>query len=96
MAFEDYRLNAQVRALLVRRNVDLSKLEHGVTNQVIYIRGSLRPYFSRVGEDLTEAKMNEVQLVTKLERLLRGLGGVKDVVFHLDRVEKVGWRWRSK
>lgn len=96
MAFEDYRINAQVRALLVRRGIDLSKVEHGATNCVIYLRGSIRPYFTAVSDDPSQAKQDEINMVTKLERSLRALPGVRDVVFHLDRVVKVGWRWRPR
>jgi hypothetical protein len=96
LAFEDYRLNAQVRALLVRRCVDLSKVEHGVTNSVVYIKGSLRPYFMEVDDDLSRAKLQEIDIASKLERLLKAIPGVRDVVFQLDRVVKVGWRWKVR
>jgi hypothetical protein len=93
VSFGDYRLNAQVRAVLVRRNIDLTRVEHGVTNSVIYIRGSIRSFFIEC-DDLSEAKMQEVEQVKVLEKLLRSLPGVRDVVFNLDRVRKVGSRWK--
>jgi hypothetical protein len=94
LSLGDYRLNALVRAQLVRRNIDLAKIEHGVTNSVIYIRGSVQPFFGSTHDDLSQAKLEEVELVKQLERLLRALPGVKDVVFQLDRVVKVGRRWK--
>lgn len=93
MSFGDYRLNAQVRAVLVRRNIDLTKVEHGVTNSVIYIRGTIRSFFIE-SDDLSEAKLREVEQVKILEKLLRNLPGVRDVVFNLDRLTKVGSRWK--
>lgn len=92
----DYSLNAQVRSTLVRKNVDLSRVEHGVTNSVVYIRGTLRPYLQDVSSDLTAAKQEELQLVMRLERALRSLNGVRDVIFNLDRVVKVGWKWKLR
>lgn len=93
MSYGDYRLNAQVRAMLVRRNIDLSHVEYGVTNSVIYIRGSIRSFFVD-SDDLSEAKLQEAEQVKILEKILRNLPGVRDVVFNLDRVRKVGSRWK--
>ncbi len=96
MPYEDYRLNAQVRALFVRRWIDLSKLQFGVTNGVVYIQGSLRPH---VRESLSDGQQDRVQDAVnagRLERALRQIPGVRDVIFQLDNVVKVGWRWRPR
>jgi len=96
LAFEDFRLHAQVRAALVRQGIDLSRVEHGVTNSVVYIKGSLRPYITEENPDPAVAKRDEVARVTKVERVLRAIPGVRDVIFKLDRVVKVGWRWKPR
>lgn len=93
---QDYRINAQVRALLVRSSVDLAKVEHGTTNGVVYLRGSLHHFLYYKSDDLTEATLSEAALAYRIERLLRRIPGVRDVVFNLDRVVKVGARWRSR
>ncbi len=96
MAYEDYRLNAQVRALLVRRWIDLSKVEYGATNGVVYLRGSLRPYLADTVSDRQRSGEEEAVVAGRLERVIRQLPGVRDVVMQLDRVVKVGWRWRPR
>lgn len=96
MAFEDYRLNAQVRQMLVRKGLELNRIEHGVTNSVIYIRGTLRCYLTAQSDDPSQSRLDEITLVTRLERALRSLPGVRDVVFDLDRLTKVGWRWKPR
>lgn len=96
MSFTDYRLNAQVRALLVRRGIDLAKVEHGVTNSVVYIRGNVRCYLTRPTDDPSQARLEEIETVKRLERALRSLPGVRDVVMQLDRIVKVGWRWKPR
>lgn len=97
MPYEDYRLNAQVRTVLVRRWIDLSKVEYGVTNGVVYLRGSLLPCLTeRERGDERLRKEEEATVAGRLERVLRQLPGVRDVVFQLDRVVKVGWRWRPR
>lgn len=96
MAFDDYRLNAQVRQVLVRMGIELTKLEHGVTNSVIYVRGTVRSYLDRELLDPVEAKQNQAALLTRLEKMLRRLPGVRDVVFHVDHMAKVGRRWKPR
>jgi hypothetical protein len=96
LAFDDYRLNAQVRQVLVRKGIELTKLEHGVTNSVVYIRGTVRSYLDKDSSDPSEAKMNQAALLTRLEKMLRRLPGVRDVVFHIDHMTKVGRRWRHR
>lgn len=96
MAFDDYRLNAQVRQVLVRKGIELSKLEHGVTNSVIYIRGTVCSYLDRDTDDVHEARQNQVALLTRLEKMLLRLSGVRDVVFQLDHMTKVGRRWKAR
>lgn len=96
MAFEDFRLNAQVRAALVRQGIDLGRVEHGVTNSVIYIKGSLRSHVTQESSDLSQAKLDEVDRAAKIERILRSIPGVRDVIFQLDRVVKLGWRWKPR
>lgn len=96
MAFDDYRINAQVRALLVRRGIDLQKVEFGTTNGIIYLRGELRTYFNAPLDDMSQMRQDEIVLVHKLEQALRRFPGVRDVVFHLARVVKVGSRWKPR
>ena len=96
MAFDDYRMKAQVRAVLVRRWIDLTKLEYSVTNGVVYLRGSLHPYLGERELDPRKNRETQAELANRLERSLRGIPGVRDVVFQLDRLVKVGWRWKVR
>jgi hypothetical protein len=96
LSFDDYRLNAQVRQVLVRMGVELTKTEHGVTNSVIYVRGTVRSYLDRDSSDPAESRHNQAALATRLERMLRRLPGVRDVVFNIDNLTKVGRRWKFR
>jgi hypothetical protein len=93
---DDYTLNAKVRILLIRKGFDLAKLEYGVTNGVVYLMGTLRTSTLQALEDATESRLHEASLAAWLERTLKHMNGVRDVVFRLDRVQKVGCRWRSR
>jgi osmotically-inducible protein OsmY len=93
---QDFRINAQVRALFVRHNVDLTKVEHGATNGVVYVHGDLRSGLFDPSEELSEGRLAEAQFAHRIEKALRKLPGVRDVVFKLDRVVKVETRWKPR
>ena len=90
---QDFRINAQVRAMLVRLNIDLYNIEHGTTNGVVYVKGTLR---AGIWDESGDGRLAELQTAHRLERALRGIPGVRDVVFRLDRVVKVGRRWELR
>jgi len=96
MSLNDYRINAQIRVILVRRGIDLSKVEYGVTNSVVYLRGSLRTFTIRQSNDPSRDRLQEVETMMRLEKTIRAIPGVKDVVCQMDHLVKVGWRWKPR
>ena len=96
MSLTDYRINAQIRVILVRRGIDLSKVEYGVTNSVVYLRGSIRTFTIRQSNDPSRDRLEEIESITRLEKAIRAIPGVKDVVFQMDHLVKVGWRWKPR
>ena len=96
MSTADYRINAQIRVILVRRGIDLSKIEYGVTNSVVYLRGSVRTFSIRQSNDPSRDRLEEIESVMRLEKALRAIPGVKDVVLQMDHLVKVGWRWKPR
>ena len=96
MSLNDYRINAQIRVILVRRGIDLSKIEYGVTNSTVYLRGSIRTFTIRQSNDPSRDRLEEIETMTRLERTIRAIPGVKDVIFQMDHLVKVGWRWKPR
>ena len=96
MSLTDYRINAQIRVILVRRGIDLAKVEYGVTNSVVYLRGSIRTFIIRQSNDPSRDRLEEIESITRLEKAIRAIPGVKDVVFQMDHLVKVGWRWKPR
>jgi hypothetical protein len=97
---QDYRVNAEARRLLVSRWVDVSALQVGTTNGVIYVLGRLDttmedPTRRQDEQQRKRASERHVNLVIALEKDLRRLRDVRDVVFKLDNVLKRGGRWRA-
>jgi len=96
--FEDFRINASVRTLLIRQWIDTSQLDHGTMNGIVYLRGSLRREMTRQREGKLDESPEESMrlLVVKLERQIRGVRGVRDVVCNLENLSKVRGQWSSK
>ena len=99
MSAQDYRINAEVRRHLVSRWVDLQRLQLGTTNGVVYILGALDSTMEdprrRLDEGAERSSTERVlRLAMRLERELRGMRDVRDVVFKFDNVFKRGGRWR--
>ena len=89
MVFEDYHLHEQIRVILIRHWVDLTQVEYGVTNGVVYVTGSLRHHSLCHGNGNGNGNSRSngqtpVSLETTLEGQFRGVHGVRDVVFRLD------------
>jgi hypothetical protein len=73
--------------------IDTTLLDHGATNGVVYVRGTLRRNLIRAEKDGQE---DVVLLVRRLEREVRNIRGVRDMVCNLVNLAKVGGRWVIK
>lgn len=94
MPTEDFRINATVRTTLVRFWVDTSKLDHGAINGVIYLRGRLVREISRSTNGSEEESLT--LLARNLERELKNIRGVRDVVYNLENLIKARGRWMPR
>lgn len=97
---QDYRINAEVRRLLVSRWVDVTRLQIGTTNGVVYMMGSLGTTMGDLGRREATAvppstPERALHLAKTLEKDIRRIRNVRDVVFKLDNVFKRGGRWRQ-
>lgn len=95
MQHEDFRINATVRTLLIRLWIDTSQLDHGTMNGVVYLRGRLRKEMIRE-DNRNPAEECARLLATRLERQIRTVRGVRDVVCTLDNVSKVKGQWVAR
>jgi hypothetical protein len=97
MSVEDYRINAFVRTVLVRRWIDTSRVDFGTSNGVVYLRGILRQTYGRKHLEESQQEIdNLLSLIRKLEREIRTIPGVRDVVFKFDNFEKRAGQWKRK
>ena len=95
--FEDFRINASVRTLLIRQGIDTTSLDYGTMNGIVYLRGSLRRELLRGNQKDEESPEESLRLLAvRLERQIRGVRGVRDVVCNLENVSKVRGQWTAK
>ena len=78
----DHAIQNQVRAILFRRFVDVTELAFGCVNGVVYLRGNVRqnPLFPPPGGRAAGPE----SLRFAIERDVRAIAGVKDVIFALE------------
>lgn len=100
MSTHDYRITAEVRRHLVSRWIDVSLLQIGTTNGVVYIIGSFEPLvedaLQRVGEAPEQDPVARlIRLVSLIDKEIRRMRGVRDVSFNLRNIRRKGGVWRA-
>lgn len=96
MLKEDFVIQSNVRRVLIRGNVDYSEITFGTVRGVVYLRGSFklaRFYTAASAENTLEFKMKNLQ---SLEKKIKSIPGVVDIVFELINWEKVKGQWVPK
>ncbi|UCE01600.1 MAG: hypothetical protein JSW67_09960 [Candidatus Latescibacterota bacterium] len=99
MSAEDYRINAEVRRHLTSRWVDVSRLQIGTTNGVVYLMGTFEPTVDdalrRVGQQQIDDPVKRlIKLLLIVDRELRRLRNVRDVVHNFRNIKRRGGTWR--
>jgi len=96
MLKEDFVVQSNIRRLLVRSNIDYSDLIFGTVRGVVYIRGffKMARYYS--GEKGDSGEDFAAQTLLSLEKRMKGLPGVTDVVFQLTNWKKEKGQWIPK
>lgn len=96
VSVEDYRINAFVRSVLVRRWIDTSRVDFGTSNGVVYLKGMFRQIYRRKACEELEGVDDLLAVVHRLEKDIRSIQGVRDVVFRLSNFEKKGGKWTRR
>ena len=94
MNVRDHKTLASVKAIMVRQWIDTAKCQFSCTNGVLYFTGSLHLFLgARTNLSNYDYKHELLTVVKRLDRTLRQLPEVRDIVFRLDNVAKSGSRW---
>ncbi len=94
MLRSDFLIHNEVRRELTRTQVSLEKIQFGVTRGVVYLRGEFRVQI--VLKALDRKKYYDVLISTLigLEKRLRRVPGIVDIVFQFTNIQKYGGFWR--
>lgn len=103
MSFEDFRINAFVRRVLVRSWVDLQVLRFGASERVVYVHGRFQKLQApsrangdeSVDTDEPEEAAQNLALLEVVEEQLRADPSVRDIVFRLNNFKKVRGKWSA-
>ena len=99
MSAQDYRVNAEVRRLLVSRWIDVSRVKIGTTNGVVYLMGTFEPSVedalerTGVATGISNPTEKLLRLVILVEKELRRVVGVRDIVFKFQNLRHKGRAW---
>jgi len=96
MLKEDFVIQSNIRRLLVRSNIDYSEMIFGTVKGVVYMRGffKMARYYVGEGEDSVEEFTRKT--LQSLEKRIRGIPGVTDIVFQLMNWRKEKGQWIPK
>jgi hypothetical protein len=93
MLKEDFVIQSNIRRMLIRTDVDYSRMDFGTVKGVVYVRGifQLSRFFSAGDEEKT--KEFTVNTLYSLEKKIRNIPGVTDVIFQFVNWRKEKGQW---
>ncbi len=98
MIKEDFVIQATVRRLLVRSNIDYSTINFGTVKGVVYFRGLFkltRLYVYSKDEHILDLKSQDFirKTLHSFEKKVKSIPGVRDVVFQFLNWKKERGQW---
>ncbi len=93
MLKEDFTIQSNLRRMLVRTSINYSRMDFGTVKGVVYIRGIFQ--LSYVSPDTKEDELKDLTVKTlySLEKKVRNISGVSDVMFQLLNWRKERGQW---
>ena len=93
MLEKDFAIQSNLRRMLVRTSINYSRMDFGTVKGLVYIRGIFQ--LSYVSPDTEENELNDLTANTlySLEKKVRNIPGVSDVIFQLSNWRKERGRW---
>lgn len=92
MKKEDFVIQSEVRRMLIRSNIDYSKIDFGTVKGVVYFRGFFRLPMVFEGQEEVK-KMITVKTLSSFEKKVRSIPGVVDVLFQFSNWRKEKGQW---
>ena len=96
MLKEDFVIQSNVRQILIRSNIDYSRITFGTVKGVVYLRGIFKPTLHHKDASIEGAADFTVKSLQSLEKKIKGIPGVIDIEFELTNWTKAGGQWIPK
>ncbi len=93
MLKEDFVIQSHLRRVLIRTNIDSSRMDFGTVKGVVYIRGIFEVPHSSKDWDEEKRKNLVMNTLFSLEKKVRSIPGVSDVIFQLLNWRKERGQW---
>ncbi len=93
MLKEDFTIQSNLRRMLVRTSINYSKMDFGTVKGVVYIRGIFQLSYVSPDTEENELKDLTVRTLYSLEKKVRNIPGVSDVMFQLLNWRKERGQW---
>ena len=96
MLKEDFVIQSNVRRILIRSDIDYSRITFGTVKGVVYLRGILESAIHHSGGDSESATDFTIKSLRSLERKIKSIPGVIDIQFQLTNWKKAEGQWITK
>lgn len=93
MLKEDFVIQSDIRRILIRTNINYSRMDFGTVKGVVYIRGIFQLSSPLQQEDKEKMKTMTTNTLYSLEKKVRSIPGVNDVIFQLLNWRKERGQW---
>jgi len=96
MLKEDFVIQSNVRQILIRSNIDYSRITFGTVKGVVYLRGVFKSAHLHTDGSGEGAANITIKSLESLEKKVKGIPGVIDIEFELTNWTKAGGQWILK
>lgn len=93
MLKEDFVIQSNLRRLLIRSSIDYSRMDFGTVKGVVYMRGIFQVSLSSKDKEEEKIKNLTINTLYSLEKKVRSIPGVSDVIFQLLNWRKEKGQW---
>jgi hypothetical protein len=93
MLREDFVIQSNIRRMLIRANINYTRMDFGTVKGVVYIRGVFQISHPSADGDAAEMKETTVKALYSLEKKVRNIPGVTDVIFQFLNWRKERGQW---
>jgi hypothetical protein len=92
MKKEDFIIQSEVRRMLIRSNIDYSRIDFGTVKGVVYFRGFFRLPVALESHEEVKQSMT-IKTLLSFEKKVRSIPGVVDVIFQFNNWLKEKGQW---